>query len=88
MEAGLTPYEALKAGTCNAGGFIGEYVSSAEPFGLVAPGQRADLILVQGNPLEDISTVSSIGGAMVRGRWLTSAELEQAREEVAASYGR
>ncbi len=88
VEAGLTPYEALKTGTRNAGGFIGDYVSSAEPFGLVAPGQRADLILVQGNPMEDISTVSNIEGVMVRGRWLTSAELQQAREEVAASYGR
>ena len=88
VEAGLTPYEALATGTRNAGAFMNEYVPSTKPFGIIARGQQANLILVQGNPLEDIRNTMNISGVMVRGRWLTSAELEQAREEIATSYGR
>lgn len=88
VRAGLTPYEALATGTRNAGMFIGEHVRSARPFGTVAPGQQANLILVKENPLNDPDVTLDISGVMVRGRWLARAELDQAREEVAASYGR
>lgn len=88
VRAGLTPYEALATGTRNAGMFIGEHVRSARPFGTVAPGQQANLILVKENPLTDPDVTLDISGVMVQGRWLARAELDQAREEVAATYGR
>jgi len=88
VDAGLTPYEALTTGTHNAGEFISRHVSSTELFGRVAPGQRADLILVRGNPLINIDNISNIAGVMRRGRWLSSKELERMREEVVVSYGR
>jgi len=79
VAAGLTPYEALLTGTRNAGAFIERSARGAEPFGTVAPGQRADLLLVRGNPLQDIAAVSDIDGVMVRGRWLTRDEIERMR---------
>ena len=86
VDAGLTPYEALATATLNAGAFIDEHVPSSEPFGTVAPGQLANLILVSGNPLDDIRNIEHIGGVLVQGRWKTSAELARLREEIAASY--
>lgn len=86
VAAGLTPYQALAAGTRNAGRFIAERVHSAETFGTITVGGRADLILLEQNPLADINHVAAIRGVMVRGRWLPKAELQLLRNEVAAKY--
>ena len=40
-------------------------------------GSRADLALVSGNPLEDVTNASRRIGVMVGGRWLTEGELQQ-----------
>jgi len=68
VESGLTPYEALVAGTRAAGEFAVRYFG-AEPAGLVAPGYRADLILLSANPLDDIANARAIVGVMARGHW-------------------
>jgi hypothetical protein len=65
-EAGLTPYEALRAATVVPAAFLGK----AEEFGTIAVGQRADLMLVERNPLEDLGSLRQPVGVMVRGRWL------------------
>jgi imidazolonepropionase-like amidohydrolase len=72
VESGLTPYEALVAGTRSAGEFAGRCFG-AEPAGLVAPGYRADLLLLSANPLEDIRNARAIVGVMARGRWIPAA---------------
>jgi imidazolonepropionase-like amidohydrolase len=82
VQAGLTPYEALRAGTRDAAEFIGQL----EEFGTVAPGKRADLLLLEANPLEDVANARRRSGVMVRGRWLPEEELRAMLEEVAASY--
>lgn len=56
VQAGLTPYEALKAGTAGQAQFL----NATQEFGTIEVGKRADLVLVEGNPLEDVSNVSSI----------------------------
>ena len=71
VEAGLTPYEALRAGTVNAAAFLGD------DFGSVAVGQRADLVLVEANPLVDVRNAARRAGVMVRGRWLPAADLQK-----------
>lgn len=81
VAAGLTPYEALETGTQNAGAFIREHVEGAPLYGAVAPGWQADLLLVRGNPLEDIAEASAIEGVMVGGRWLSKVELDRMRED-------
>lgn len=81
-QAGMSPYEVLVTGTRN----VGEYFANEDDFGTVAPGKRADLVLLGANPLEDIGNVDSIEGVMVAGRWLPRAEIDRRLEAVAAGY--
>ncbi len=81
VEAGLTPFEALATGTRNPAVFFGE---EAE-WGTVEVGARADLVLLERNPLEDIGATSRSRGVMVRGRWFSRAELERRLNEFATS---
>jgi cytosine/adenosine deaminase-related metal-dependent hydrolase len=71
VEAGLTPYEALRAGTSDAAIFLHQ----ESEFGVVATGRRADLLLLEANPLDDVKNVSKRVGVMANGHWLTEAEL-------------
>jgi imidazolonepropionase-like amidohydrolase len=82
VAAGLTPYEAIKAGTRDAAEFVGQL----DQWGTIAPGRRADLILVEANPLEDVANAAKRAGVMLRGQWFPEAELQQKIEELAASY--
>jgi len=71
VEAGLTPYEALQAGTTAAAEFLGTNAGS------VAIGRDADLVLLDANPLTDISNTRRVYGVMLRGAWHSSADLER-----------
>jgi imidazolonepropionase-like amidohydrolase len=46
-------------------------------FGRVASGHRADLVLVDSNPLNDLSVLRRPGGIMVRGRWYSGLQLKE-----------
>ncbi|HET8623557.1 MAG TPA: amidohydrolase family protein [Gemmatimonadales bacterium] len=83
VEAGVPTYAVLEAATRNPAAFFGQ---EAE-FGTVDVGKRADLILVDGNPLEDIRNVHRQAGVMVRGRWLPKAEIDRRLDEIAARAG-
>ncbi len=69
VEAGLTPYEALRTGTAAVAEFLGSNT------GLVAVGRDADLVLLDANPLLDIGNSNRIHGVMLRGSWLPASEL-------------
>ncbi len=71
VEAGLTPYEALEAATRNPAKWLG----ASETFGTVAEGRRADLLLLEANPLENVGNAQKRVGVMVHGRWLPESEL-------------
>lgn len=75
VEAGLSPFAALEAGTKNAG-ISAQRMGQDGDFGTVAVGQRADLILLEENPLEDVSHSRRRLGVMARGRWFTQSELD------------
>lgn len=51
---GVSNFEALLTATRHAGAYLGE------PLGTIAPGQLADLILVEGDPLADIADVANV----------------------------
>ena len=72
VRAGLTPYQAMAAGTRNTAEFLG----AADAFGTIQSGRRADLVLVDGNPLADIRNTARISGVMIGGRWLTRTDLD------------
>jgi imidazolonepropionase-like amidohydrolase len=80
VESGLSPFEALATGSRNAALMLG-----AGDWGTIAPGQWADLVLVRGNPLEDIGNAGRIDGVMTQGWWLPREELDRRLEEVAAA---
>jgi imidazolonepropionase-like amidohydrolase len=80
VAAGLSPFEALRTATANpalALGVPGE-------FGIVVPGARADLLLLDANPLQDVGNTGRLAGVMVRGRWLAATDLRRMREEAQA----
>lgn len=72
-EAGLSPYEVLRAATVAPATFLRRETE----FGTIAGGRRADLLLVDGNPLEDLTRLRHPVGVMTRGRWYTSDQLQQ-----------
>jgi CubicO group peptidase (beta-lactamase class C family)/imidazolonepropionase-like amidohydrolase len=82
VEAGLSPYEALRTSTVNPA----LHLEISDQAGTVEVGKRADLLLLDANPLEDISNTRSIAGVMVRGRWYTRSDLDQMLEEIVRVY--
>lgn len=66
VDAGLTPYEALRSGTAN----VGRFWARAD-LGLVKTGAVSDLILLSGNPLKDISNTRRIEGVLLGNRWMS-----------------
>ena len=70
-RAGLTPLQALAAATREAAKFLGQL----DEWGTVEAGKRADLLLLDANPVDDIANVRALAGVMVRGRWHAAAEL-------------
>jgi imidazolonepropionase-like amidohydrolase len=49
----------------------------------VAPGRRADLILLDADPLVDVANLPRRAGVMVAGRWLPEAEIQTRLAEIA-----
>jgi imidazolonepropionase-like amidohydrolase len=71
-DAGLSPFEALATGTRNVGRYLRE-----PDFGTIAVGHRADLILLDADPLVDVANVRRQAGVMANGRWLPREEIER-----------
>ena len=82
-ESGLSPFEILEAATVN----VAEHLDALSEFGTIEVGKRADLLLVEANPLEDISNVRLRAGVMIRGRWLPETEIQQRLEQIAVARG-
>ncbi len=82
VEAGMTPFEVYHTGTVR----IGEYFADEDTFGMVAPGHRADLLLLEANPLDDVANVARRAGVMVQGRWLPEADIQARLQEIAAMH--
>jgi imidazolonepropionase-like amidohydrolase len=66
VDAGLTPYDALKTGTVNVGKFL-----KREDIGVIKEGAVSDLLLLNGNPLADISQARNIEGVMMGNLWMS-----------------
>lgn len=79
VDSGLTPFQVLYSGTGAVADFFG-----AEDFGRVAEGQRADLVLLNANPLDDIGNFAESAGVMVNGRWLARGQIDARLAEIEA----
>ena len=87
-DARLIPYEVLLAGTRNVGRYASEEMSEPGSFGVVREGNRADLILLNGNPLENLDHLWDQEGVMVRGRWLPREWIEERLATIEEQYSR
>jgi len=74
-RAGLTPFEVLRAATVNAATVLG----LGDRKGSVEIGKDADLILVDGDPLQDLECVRAPVGMVLRGHWIDGEELARLR---------
>jgi imidazolonepropionase-like amidohydrolase len=71
VAAGLTPFQALQTGTVNVARFLGR----EDRAGTIAVGKAADLLLLDANPLADISNTTRIAGVMLKGKYYAQEEL-------------
>lgn len=83
-DAGMSPYDILKSGTVNPG----QYFAKQDSFGTIETGKRADLVLLNANPLTDIRNVSKIEGVMVRGKWFSRQDLDDRLAKIEEKYAR
>jgi tetratricopeptide (TPR) repeat protein len=79
---GLTPFEVLQTATVNPARYFGKSGES----GTIEVGKRADLVLLQRNPLESISNTREIVGVMVGGIWLPEEDLVQRVDAIPEAY--
>jgi imidazolonepropionase-like amidohydrolase len=73
-EVGLTPFEALQTATTRAATVLGRPTE----LGSIVPGASADLMVVDGNPLENLNAIRHPRGVMIRGRWYDRQDLRRA----------
>lgn len=78
--AGIPLKDVLRIATADAARFLGE----EQTFGRVAPGLRADLVLLDGDPVADLDTLRDPAGVMAGGRWFPRADLKSMMGERAA----
>jgi imidazolonepropionase-like amidohydrolase len=72
VQAGFTPLEAIRAATLGAAQFLGREKES----GTVEEGKTADLVLLDANPMENISNTRKILAVVRSGRYLDRAALD------------
>jgi len=84
VRGGMTPLAALQTATINPARYFGIESSTGD----VARGGRADLVLLDANPLIDIGAVGRIHAVVLAGRLFDRAELNRMLAEVKAAAGR
>ncbi len=72
VESGLTPLAALQSATIRPA----EFLARADDLGLIAPGKRADLVLLSADPLADIRNTAQIQAVWLRGKYFDRAALD------------
>ncbi len=86
VEAGLTPVDALRVATVNVGAFFERCLGPEVRVGRLAEGYEADLLLMDRNPLEDVTALRELSGVMLDGRWYSRAELDSKLEALEQDY--
>ncbi len=81
-DAGLSNYATLETATRNPALFLG----LLDQTGTIEKGKRADLVLLEANPLEDIANTQKRAGVMIKGRYFTQAELNRWLDEIAPRF--
>jgi imidazolonepropionase-like amidohydrolase len=81
VTEGLSPLEALQAATINPA----KMLHGTDSLGTVAAGKLADLVLLDANPLADITNTTTIRAVVANGRYFDRAALDRLFTEVQAA---
>lgn len=81
-DAGLSNYAALETATRNPALFFGTIAKT----GTIEKGKRADLVLLEANPLEDIANTQKRVGVMLKGKYYPQVEMNQWLDEIAPRF--
>jgi hypothetical protein len=80
VAAGLTPQEALQSATENPAEFLGR-----KDIGSIAAGRRADMVLLDADPSQNIENTQKISGVMLAGQFLSRNDLDALLEKAHAA---
>jgi len=81
VEAGFTPLEALRTATVNPAQFLG----MTDSMGSVEVGKTGDLVVLDANPLVNISNTKRISAVIVAGKLLKRSDLDSVLREAEAA---
>ena len=84
VKAGLNPMEALQTATRNPAIYLG----LIDTVGTVEKGKKADLVLLEASPLENISNTKRIAAVVVGGRLIPKVSLDKMLRDVEAAAGK
>ena len=72
VEGGFTPAEALRLATVNPAKFL-----NRTDIGIISVGAQADLVILDADPLKDITNISLIDGVILQGKYLDRGKLDE-----------
>ena len=81
-DAGLSNYAALETATRNPALFFG----TIDKTGTIEKGKRADLVLLEANPLDDIANTQKRAGVMLKGKYYSQLEMDKWLNEIAPRF--
>ncbi|MES2755979.1 MAG: amidohydrolase family protein [Pseudomonadota bacterium] len=81
-NAGMTPFEILQAATLNGA----QYLGRESTMGSVETGKKADLVLLDANPLDDVANLAKVAGVVLGGQYFAKPALDQMKESVAKGH--
>ena len=73
VAEGLTPLNALQSATLNPA----KLLAGTDSLGTIAPGKLADLVLLDADPLADITNITTIRAVVANGRYFDRAALDR-----------
>jgi imidazolonepropionase-like amidohydrolase len=82
VRAGMSPFQVLYSGSVA----VARHLGIGDAAGTVAVGRNADLLLLDANPLDDISAVRRRAGVMVAGHWYAADAIANRLARIEASY--
>jgi len=82
VKAGLTPREALESATLAPA----RYFETEQEMGAIEKGKLADMVLLEGNPLDDIRNVRKVAGVFTHSRYYARKDLDAILDTAPAHF--
>jgi hypothetical protein len=76
VQNGLSPYEAIRTATVHSADVVNR-MNGKGNFGTIEVGKKADLVMIAGNPFDDIHHLKKIQGVMASGQWFDKPTIQR-----------